>query len=196
MGITMKLTTLRRGTLAALGLVSLALGIIGVFVPGLPTTEFVLAASYLFARSSPRLEGWLERNRWVGPSLRQFRETGGMPRRAKIVALVSMWIGLGISVHLLAGVGSAAQVIALGFGLAGRSARRHGCRDGLGRHVGARTRAFGTSLGVRQRAAATTRRNGQAGNEAAREHQPTKLHADSDASMLAAFCLAILAISA
>ena len=41
-------------------------GIVGVFVPGLPTTEFILAASYLFARSSPALEGWLERQSLAG----------------------------------------------------------------------------------------------------------------------------------
>jgi uncharacterized membrane protein YbaN (DUF454 family) len=117
--MSVNLTSMRRAALAALGLVSLALGVIGVFVPGVPTTEFVLAASYLFARSSPRLEGWLERNRWIGPSLRQFRETRGMPLRAKVVALTSMWTGLGISVHVLATVGSAAQLAALAFGLVG-----------------------------------------------------------------------------
>ena len=57
----------RRILFAALGMLSVTLGIVGVFVPGLPTTVFVIAASYLFARSSPTLERWLEGNRWLGP---------------------------------------------------------------------------------------------------------------------------------
>ena len=88
----------------------MALGVVGVFVPGMPTTEFVLAASYLFARSSPRLERWLESNRWFGPSLRRFRETRGMPRQAKLIALASMWTGLSLSIYALSSVGAAAQI--------------------------------------------------------------------------------------
>ena len=68
---------------ASLGVVSVALGIIGVFVPGLPTTVFVIAASYLFARSSPRLERWLEGNRWLGPSLSGSGRRGVCRARAR-----------------------------------------------------------------------------------------------------------------
>jgi uncharacterized protein len=110
---------MRRTLCAALGMVSVALGIIGVFIPGLPTTVFVITASYLFARSSPALEAWLERNRWLGPPLQCFRETGGIPRRSKALALVSMWTGLGISIPALATVGVVAQMLALSLGLVG-----------------------------------------------------------------------------
>ena len=103
----------------ALGVLSLALAIVGVFVPGIPTTEFVLAASYLFARSSPRLQRWLESNRWLGPSLRRFRETRGMPRQAKLIALASMWTGLGLSIYALSSVGAAAQIGAALLGVIG-----------------------------------------------------------------------------
>jgi len=109
----------RRALCAVLGLLSVALGITGVFVPGLPTTVFVIAASYLFARSSPTLESWLERHRWLGPSLRRFRETGGMPLKSKALALASMWIGLGISIHALAAVGTVVQVFAFSLGIVG-----------------------------------------------------------------------------
>ena len=104
---------------AGLGVLSLAIGIVGVFVPGIPTTEFVLASSYLFARSSPRLERWLESNRWFGPSLKRFRETRGMPRRTKLLALTSMWIGLALSIYALAGVGVGAQIAAAVMGMIG-----------------------------------------------------------------------------
>jgi uncharacterized membrane protein YbaN (DUF454 family) len=110
---------IRRAVFATLGMLSVALGIIGVFVPGLPTTVFVIAASYLFARSSPTLEAWLERNRWLGPSLQRFREARGMPRRAKAVALVSMWTGIGVSVIALAAIGAAAQLVVLSLGCIG-----------------------------------------------------------------------------
>jgi uncharacterized protein len=119
MTITTDRAAVLRLILGSLGVLCVALGIIGVFVPGLPTTEFLLAASYLFARSSPRLERWLESNRWFGPSLRRFRETRGMPRRAKMLALVSMWIGLSVSIYVLASVGVGAQIAAAVFGMIG-----------------------------------------------------------------------------
>ena len=109
----------RRLLFAALGVLCLALGIIGVFVPGLPTTEFVLAASYLFSRSSPALQGWLERHRWFGPLLREFRATGGMRPKAKALALASTWTGVGISVYALAALGVGVQVLVVALGLVG-----------------------------------------------------------------------------
>jgi uncharacterized membrane protein YbaN (DUF454 family) len=114
--------TTRRVVFAALGVIAAALGIIGVFVPGLPTTEFVLAASYLFARSSPRLDAWLGRNRWLGPSLRRFKETRGMPLKAKAVSLASMWTGIGISTYALASAGPMAQVAVVSMGVMGTAA--------------------------------------------------------------------------
>ena len=117
--ITLTPDRVRRAAFAALGVLCVALGIIGVFVPGLPTTEFILAASYLFARSSPALEGWLERNRWLGPPLRHFRETRGMPRKAKALALASMWTGVGVSTYMLATVGIGVQVFVLTMGALG-----------------------------------------------------------------------------
>lgn len=109
----------RRVLFAALGVLCLALGIVGVFMPGLPTTEFVLAASYLFSRSSPALEGWLERHRWFGPLLRQFRVTRGMPREAKLLALASTWTGVGISLYVLAAHGVGIQLLIVALGLIG-----------------------------------------------------------------------------
>jgi uncharacterized membrane protein YbaN (DUF454 family) len=119
MTITFAPDRVRRAAFAALGVLCVALGIIGVFVPGLPTTEFIIGASYLFARSSPALEGWLERNRWLGPPLRRFRETRGMPRKAKALALVSMWTGVGISTYMLATAGIGVQLFVLTMGAIG-----------------------------------------------------------------------------
>lgn len=110
MSTSSSIARVRRALFAALGLLSVALAIVGVFVPGLPTTVFVIAASYLFARSSPALESWLERHRWFGPSLRRFRETRGMPAKSKVCALISMWAGVSVSVRALADVGLAVQM--------------------------------------------------------------------------------------
>ena len=112
-------TTLRRALFAALGVVSAALGLIGVFVPGLPTTVFVIAASYLFARRSPRLDHYLRQNRWLGPSLRRFADTGGMTPRSKAFALASMWAGLTVSWFALAGVSATLQVTTIALGVVG-----------------------------------------------------------------------------
>lgn len=111
-----------RAVYGALGLVAVALAILGVFVPGLPTTVFVIAASYLFSRSSKTLSAWLERHRWLGPPLRRFRETRGMPASSKALALLSMWTGVGTSIYALAAVGLAAQLVALSLALAGTAA--------------------------------------------------------------------------
>jgi uncharacterized membrane protein YbaN (DUF454 family) len=66
-----------------------ALGVIGIFVPGLPTTVFILMAAWAAARSSPRFHDWLERNPTFGPMLQNWRKYGAVSRRAKITATVT-----------------------------------------------------------------------------------------------------------
>ena len=109
----------RRALLLSLGILCTALAVAGVVLPGLPATEFAIAASYLFARSSPETAERLRRNRWFGASLRRFEETGGMPMRSKAIALASMWSGMAVSWFVLAGAGTTVQAVALGLGLAG-----------------------------------------------------------------------------
>ena len=69
-----------------------ALGVIGIFVPGLPTTVFILLAAWAAARSSPRFSAWLEGHATFGPMIRDWRERGAVSRRAKITATVVMTI--------------------------------------------------------------------------------------------------------
>ena len=84
-----------------LGLIFVAIGSIGVIVPGLPTTIFMIAAAGCFARSSPRLEKWLLGLPGVGRAVADYRAGLGMPLKAKIVA-VSMIIGFsGLAVFIL-----------------------------------------------------------------------------------------------
>ncbi|MCU0247503.1 MAG: YbaN family protein [Bryobacter sp.] len=100
----------KRALFGGLGWCAVALGLAGVFVPGLPSTVFVILAAYLFSKCSPRWEAWLLSHRWLGPSLRRFREQGGMPRPAKVAALASMWSAVSVSCLML---GAASLTLAL-----------------------------------------------------------------------------------
>jgi uncharacterized membrane protein YbaN (DUF454 family) len=76
------------------GVVAVLLGIVGIFLPLLPTTPFLLLASACFARGSTRLHNWLLSHRVFGDYLRNFEAGRGIPLTAKIVATVLLWISL------------------------------------------------------------------------------------------------------
>ncbi len=79
-----------RWVLAVFGVFCLGLGIAGVFIPGLPTTVFILLAGWAAARSSPRLSAWLLSHRLFGPMLRNWQQGGYVSRRAKVSAAIMM----------------------------------------------------------------------------------------------------------
>jgi len=88
---TRKRPTLRQTLLVAAGLVALGLGLIGIVLPGLPTTPFVLLAAACFARaSSPRLHGWLTTHRYLGPMVRDWEANRSLPLRVKWIAITMM----------------------------------------------------------------------------------------------------------
>ncbi len=92
---------LRRGRVAragwmVLGLLLVGIGFIGIFVPLLPTFDFMLLALPCFARSSPRLEAWLLNHPRFGPGLRAWRESRAVPRHAKLMACLGMSVGYGL----------------------------------------------------------------------------------------------------
>ena len=74
----------------AAGLLFVGVGIIGIFIPLLPTTDFMLLALPCFARSSPRLEAWLLSHPRFGPGLRAWRNERAIPRGAKAIACLGM----------------------------------------------------------------------------------------------------------
>lgn len=73
-----------------LALLSLLLGVIGIFLPLLPTTPFILLAAWAAARSSPRLLAWLENHTAFGPMIRDWRRGGVVRRRPKWMATIVM----------------------------------------------------------------------------------------------------------
>lgn len=85
---------MQRGLWLAAGVICLGLGIVGAFLPLLPTTVFIIMAAACFARSSPRLEAWLLADPRFGPSIRRWRERGAIPVPAKAAALIGMSLGL------------------------------------------------------------------------------------------------------
>lgn len=101
--------------LQALGLGAAALAVVGVALPVLPTTPFVLLSAWAFARSSPRLEAWLRDHPRLGPPLKAWEQRRAIPRGAKAVAVASLPAS-GLLVHA-AGAGLAVT-IAVGVGLA------------------------------------------------------------------------------
>jgi uncharacterized protein len=98
----------RRGPIARAGwlvggLLAVALGAIGIVVPGLPTTVFFIIAAWCFSHSSARLEQWVLNLPRIGPMVRDYRAGLGMPRRAKTIAIAMIVVFVTISVTLFIG---------------------------------------------------------------------------------------------
>ena len=80
-----------------LGTFFVVLGAIGIFLPVLPTTPFLLLAAACYARGSRRFYNWLLNNRWFGDYLRNFRENKGIPLKVKALAISFLWVTIGCS---------------------------------------------------------------------------------------------------
>lgn len=83
------------------GLFSLILGVIGILVPGLPTTPFLLLTAALFLRSSDWLYNWLIDNKHLGKYVLNYQRRNGMTRQQKVYSISLMWIMIVISAGLL-----------------------------------------------------------------------------------------------
>jgi uncharacterized membrane protein YbaN (DUF454 family) len=81
----------------AAGTICLVLGAIGIVLPILPTTPFLLAAAACYYKSSERMHRWLLNNKWFGEYIRNYQEGKGLTKKTKITALSVLWITIGFS---------------------------------------------------------------------------------------------------
>jgi len=90
----------RRALWIMLGVLALILGAIGVVLPILPTTPFVILAAFAFGKSIPAWRRWLERNKIFGPLIKNWEETGAIAPRYKVMAVTMMLAAIALSVYL------------------------------------------------------------------------------------------------
>lgn len=81
-----------RAVLLVTGFVSTGLGVLGIFLPLLPTVPFLLLAAACFARSSEKFHRWLIEHQRLGPMIRGYLDGTGIPRRAKVTAIALIWL--------------------------------------------------------------------------------------------------------
>ncbi|MEI7906627.1 MAG: YbaN family protein [Bacteroidota bacterium] len=89
-----------RWTLMFAGTVLVGIGILGIFLPLLPTTVFFLMAAWCYARSSQKFYDWLHHNRYFGKYLKSYREGKGITRSSKIATIVILWGGILYSIFV------------------------------------------------------------------------------------------------
>lgn len=87
-------SNLSRWVLIIAGTIFLVLGIIGIFLPLLPTTPFLLLAAACYARSSKRFYNWLLNNKWFGNYIKNYREGKRIPLKIKILSISFLWIAI------------------------------------------------------------------------------------------------------
>jgi uncharacterized membrane protein YbaN (DUF454 family) len=80
------------------GTIFVGLGVIGIFLPVIPATPFLLLAAACYARSSRRFYCWLLNNRWFGVYIKNYRQKKGMPLKVKILTVALLWLTILISV--------------------------------------------------------------------------------------------------
>jgi uncharacterized protein len=103
--------------LNVIGSLAVVLAILGIFLPLLPTTPFLLLASACYVRGSERLHRWLLNNRLFGEYLRNIEEKRGMPLKGKIVTLTLLWISIAYSAWSVGPVALKVMLLAIAVGV-------------------------------------------------------------------------------
>ena len=88
----------KKRILIGLGFIAIILGVLGIILPILPTTPFILLAAYLFSKSSDRFHRWLVTHRILGQYIRNYAEKRGLPLHAKIIMILLLWLTILLSV--------------------------------------------------------------------------------------------------
>ena len=103
--------------LICIGWLSLMTGVIGIFLPLLPTTVFILIAAFCFANSSKKFHGWHINHSYLGPIISSWEQNRGISSETRKQALFSLWFGLGLSMCLLWDWRVAVILIVVGIGV-------------------------------------------------------------------------------
>ncbi|GCF85414.1 hypothetical protein GSbR_20140 [Geobacter sp. SVR] len=91
-----------RWVLICCGWICVAAGVVGIFLPLVPTVPFLLLAATCFARSSERFHGWLVKHSHLGPLVRDYLSGAGIPLRAKRISIGTVWVSFPFSIFLFA----------------------------------------------------------------------------------------------
>ena len=97
------LSPLLRWGLLLSGFIAVVLGVIGIFLPVLPTVPFLLLAAACFARSSDRFFNWLVDHAHLGPMVKPYLDGNGLRAKTKIKAIMLIWVSIAFSIYLLEG---------------------------------------------------------------------------------------------
>lgn len=97
-------TRLLKAILIGAGTFFLGLGIVGIFLPLLPTTPFLLLAAACYARSSKKFYNWLINHKWFGSYIKNYREGKGIPMKVKISAIFLLWVTILFSVFFVVSI--------------------------------------------------------------------------------------------
>lgn len=93
---------IRKVILIVAGTVFVSLGVLGIFLPLLPTTVFLLLAAYCYSHSSERFHDWLLNNRWCGAYIRNYKDGKGISVRQKASTILILWASISFSLWVLA----------------------------------------------------------------------------------------------
>lgn len=92
---------LKKLSLIIVGSISLGLGVLGILLPLLPTTPFLLLAAACYVRSSDRLYEWLIANKYFGTYILNYRQGKGIPLKAKVLGVSLIWISIGYTIFFV-----------------------------------------------------------------------------------------------
>jgi len=98
------MTKIKKIFLNIAGYLCLGLGATGIFMPGLPTTPFVILAAICFSKSNPKVYEWLRGTKFFGPYIEHYRTKQGVKIRLKVVSIIVVWVSLSISMWMLQAV--------------------------------------------------------------------------------------------
>ena len=90
--------SIKKVILVSSGTLFLIIGIIGIFIPLLPTTPFLLLAAACYIRGSKKFYNWLIKNKWLGEYIKNYQEGRGVPLNVKIITIIVLWLTIMISI--------------------------------------------------------------------------------------------------